>query len=129
DAKGDYAEAYIDRAIAYYARNGSGDLEKALADLNDAIRYGPSSQRAYYNRGLVYIRLDQRERWEDDLERALRIAPDYWIADHALCWGYALDELPEQAMPHCDVAREQDASGSTLDGRGLALAELGRLEE
>jgi tetratricopeptide (TPR) repeat protein len=129
DAKSNYAEAYINRAIAYYARNQSGDLEKMVADLNDAIRYAPTSHRAYYNRGLAYIRLDQRVLWVADLDHALQLAPEYWLANHAFCWGYALDEMPEEAMPHCDIARDHDASGSTLDGRGLALAEMGRLEE
>jgi hypothetical protein len=67
--------------------------------------------------------------WEADLDRTLQLAPDYWLAHHAFCWGYALDEMPEEAMPHCNIAHDHDASGSTLDGRGLALAEMGRLEE
>jgi tetratricopeptide (TPR) repeat protein len=124
-----YAEAYINRAIAYYARNDEGDLDASVTDLSLAIRYSPTSFRAYYNRGLAYIRLDRQERWIADLNKALEIEPAFWVAHHALCWGYALDALPEEALPYCSEAVAQDSSGSTRDGRGLVLAQLNRLDE
>lgn len=127
--KQNYAEAYINRAIAYYARNGEGDLDNSIQDLTEAIRYSPTSYRAYYNRGLAYIRRDQQEQWVADLENALKIAPDFWLSYHALCWGYALDQMPVEGLPHCDEAVGRDPSGSTRDGRGLILAELDRLDE
>lgn len=127
--KSNYAEAYINRAIAYYARHGEGDLEASVADLTAAIQYNSASYRAFYNRGLSFIRLDKPDRWIADLTRALELSPTFWVANHALCWGYALDQMAEDAMPHCDEAVANDASGSTRDARGLALAELGRLDE
>ena len=127
--KSNYAEAYINRAIAYYARNGEGDLDASVDDLTSAIRYNPLSYRAFYNRGLSYIRLDKPERWIADLRRALELAPTFWVSNHALCWGYALDEQAEDALPYCDEAVANDASGSTRDARGLVLVELGRLDE
>jgi tetratricopeptide (TPR) repeat protein len=129
EVKGNYAEAYINRAIAYYARKGEGDLEKSVDDLTTAIRFSPNSYRAYYNRGLSYIRIKQRAQWISDLNRALELAPNFWVSHHALCWGYALDQLPEEGLPHCDEAVASDASGSTRDGRGLILAQMGRLDE
>jgi hypothetical protein len=78
---------------------------------------------------LAYIRLDKQEEWIADLEETLVIAPTFWVAHHALCWGYALDAMPEEALAHCDAAVEQDALGSTRDARGLVLAQLGRLDE
>jgi tetratricopeptide (TPR) repeat protein len=124
-----YAEAYVNRGVAYSARNGDDDIEAAIDDFSAAIQYNPQAYLAYYNRGLAYIRLDQQELWLADLGEALTIAPTYWAAHHALCWGYALDEMPEEALPHCDEAVSHDASGSTREARGLALAELGRLDE
>ena len=129
EAQEEYTQAYINRAIAYYARNGSGDLEASLADSTTALRYSPLSFHAYYNRGLAYIRLAQQADWEHDLNRALEIAPQHWATHHALCWGYALEQEPETGLPHCDEAANHDSSGSTLDGRGLIFAQLGRLDE
>jgi tetratricopeptide (TPR) repeat protein len=129
EAKSNYAEAYINRGIAYYARDDEGDLDESIADLTSAIRYNPSAYRAYYNRGLSYIRLDQKERWVADLNKALELAPTFWVAHHALCWGYALDSMPEDGLSHCDEALANDDSGSVQDGRGLIMAELGRLDE
>jgi tetratricopeptide (TPR) repeat protein len=133
-AKSDYTEAYINRAIAYYARDAytresEEDLDAAIDDLAAAIRYNAKAYRAYYNRGLIYIRLDQQEQWVADLEEAYALEPAFWLAQHALCWGYALDALPEEGLLHCDEAASHDTSGSTRDGRGLVLAQLGRLDE
>ncbi|MCC6456568.1 MAG: tetratricopeptide repeat protein [Caldilineaceae bacterium] len=124
-----YTEAYVNRGVAYNARNDEGDIDAAIDDFSAAIRFNPKSYLAYYNRGLAYIRLDQQPLWIADLEKALVIAPAYWPSHHALCWGYALDEMPEAGLPHCDEAVSQDASGSTREARGLVLAELGRTDE
>jgi tetratricopeptide (TPR) repeat protein len=129
DAESNYVKAYTNRAIAYYARNGEGDLDAAIADSTTAIEYSPTAYRAYYNRGLAYIKLGSQDQWVADLNKALEIAPDFWVTHHALCWGYALDQMPEEGLAHCDEAVKKDPSGSTRDGRGLILAQLGRLEE
>jgi tetratricopeptide (TPR) repeat protein len=127
--KSNYAEALINRAIAYYARNGDDDLDASITDLTAAIRYSPTSYRAYYNRGLAYIRLDKQERWLADLRKTLQLAPSFWVAHHALCWGYALEGMAEEGLPHCEEAARADASGSTRDGRALVMVQLGHLEE
>jgi tetratricopeptide (TPR) repeat protein len=127
--KGNYAEALINRAIAYYARSGDDDLDASVTDLTAAIHYNPTSYRAYYNRGLAYIRLDKQERWIADLQKTLQLAPSFWVAHHALCWGYALDSLPNEGLAHCDEAARADTSGSTRDGRALVMAQLGNLDE
>ena len=127
--KANYGDAYINRGIAYFARNVGDDLDAAIADFTAAIERDENSYRGYYNRGLVYIRKDLQEKWVADLEAALTAAPTYWPAHHALCWGYALDAMPEEGLPHCEEAVSQDASGSTRDARGLVLAQLDRLDE
>lgn len=129
EVRSDHADAHINRAIAYYGRNLEGDMDAALDDLTQVIERDPKSYRAYYNRGLAHIRLDKQEEWVADLEEALRIAPTFWTAHHALCWGYALGAMPEEGLAHCDAAVEQDSSGSMREGRGLVLAQLGRLDE
>jgi tetratricopeptide (TPR) repeat protein len=57
------------RAIAYYNRGNSyhanGDLDRAIADYNEAIRLDPESAQAYVNRGNSY-------HVNGDLDRAIR---------------------------------------------------------
>lgn len=124
-----YVEALVNRGIVYFTRAAPDDFGLALGDFREALRLDARAYRALYNRGLTYIRLDQRAEWEQDLLAALAIAPDFWLIDHALCWGYALDNDPADALPHCDKAAAHDPTGSVLDARGLILAELGRLDE
>ena len=45
------AVAYNNRGIAYAAK---GDLDRAIADFNEAIRLDPKDATAYTNRGLTY---------------------------------------------------------------------------
>src|SRR5690606_1820296 len=117
------------RGIALQARNGENDVQAAIDDFSAAIQLEPKAYLAYYNRGLAYIRLDQQEWWMADLEKALILAPAYWLSHHALCWGYALDMLPEEGIDHCDAAVSHDSSGSTREARGLVLAELGQMDD
>jgi tetratricopeptide (TPR) repeat protein len=127
--KDDYTEAYINRAIAYYTRDGEGDMEASLNDLDKAIQVSPTSYRAYYNRGLAYIHLNDQAHWVADLEKSLQLEPSFWVSHHALCWGYALAMMPDEALPHCEEAVRNDPSGSTRDAHGLAMTEAGRLDE
>ena len=129
DAQASYAEAYVNRGVAYYTRNGDDDLTLALADFDSAIRYSPDLVRAYYNRGLAHIRANHPEQWEADLLHTLALQPEYWAAHYALCWGYALDSRPQEALPHCDVVAEVDSSGASSDAHGLVMAQLGRYDE
>ena len=55
--------------------------------------------------------------------------PEAGSAHNALCWGYALDGEPDAALPHCDRALALGLDRSVRDGRGIALAQLGRLDE
>jgi tetratricopeptide (TPR) repeat protein len=122
-------EPLINRGIAYYTRNQPGDLALALADFDTAIARDSQSLGGYYNRGLARIRANDRAGWEADLTRARELRPDYTSAIYALCWGYALDNLPEQGLPYCEAVVAEDASDYSRDARGLINAELGRLEE
>jgi len=128
-ARPGYVEALINRGIAYYIRNEEGDLTHAIQDLDAATTLAPDDYRPFFNRGLARIRAADGSDWAGDLSRSLALAPDYWQAHYALCWGYALDNQPEQGREHCDLALAQDSSGAAGDARCLILAELGLLAE
>jgi tetratricopeptide (TPR) repeat protein len=147
-----YANAFLNRGIAYYERNRAqgapGDQRLAVLDFNQVVALNPRTERGYYHRALAHIRAgtpplnppqpggDARgprglpgEDWEADLRQTLAITPTYASAYNAFCWGYALAQQPEKALPHCDQAVALDPSGASQDGRGIALAQLGRYEE
>jgi tetratricopeptide (TPR) repeat protein len=128
-----YASAYLNRGIAYYERNQPDDQRLAVLDFNEVIALNPRNERGYYHRALAHIRAGPSglpsEEWIADLRQTLAITPSYASVYNAFCWGYALAQQPETALPHCDQAAALDPSGSSQDGRGIALAQLGRHDE
>jgi tetratricopeptide (TPR) repeat protein len=122
-------DALINRGIAFYTRNQPGDVARAMADFDAALAQDSRSLKGYYNRGVARIRAGNSPGWESDLARALELQPDYMDAIYALCWGYALDNLPDKGLSYCETATAADTSGYSRDARGLVYAELGRLEE
>ena len=91
-ASGDAGIAACDRAIAsgkFTGRNLSylyndrgflrmqqGELDKALADLDEAIRIDASNLFAFWNRGAVYGARGDLERAREDFSEALALNPD-----------------------------------------------------
>ncbi len=89
---GDDALAACDRAIAggkfagrelsyLYSDRGflrmqKGDLDRALADLNEAARIDSSNFYAFWNRGAVYAARSDYGRAQEDLTTALALNPD-----------------------------------------------------
>jgi tetratricopeptide (TPR) repeat protein/transcriptional regulator with XRE-family HTH domain len=124
-----YANAYLNRGIAYYERRGPEDVALAIADFDRFIQMQPRDHRGYYHRALAKIRAQRADEWVADLQETLTISPTYGAAYNALCWGHALAQQPETALPYCDRAYELDRSGASRDGRGMALAQLGRYAE
>ena len=64
-------------ALAHRGRvwKEQGDYEKALADLNEAIRLDPDRPAYFSNRGMVYDRLEEYDRAIGDYNEALRRDP------------------------------------------------------
>lgn len=120
-----FSDAFLNRGIAYYERNQPGDLDHANADMTAALARSPNSYRVYFNRGLLNIRRDDPQ-WQSDLTRALQRNPGYAPIHSALCWGYALDEEPEEALPHCQEALSLDPAANVHDSLGIVYAQLGR---
>jgi tetratricopeptide (TPR) repeat protein len=128
-----YADAHLNRGIAFYERNGLSDIDQAdidlaVIDLDKAVELSPTGSRAAFNRGLARLRRGD-DNWADDFEQILVDEPVSAGAYNALCWGYALEQRSEQALVHCDVAIELGLTDTVYDGRGIALAQLGRYDE
>lgn len=95
-ASGDVAMSACTRAIASGRYRGTdlaplhnmrgtnwrakGELDRAFADLDEAIRLDPNYSIAYYNRGLVWRDKGDLDRAIADYTEAIRLNPKYAIA-------------------------------------------------
>jgi hypothetical protein len=76
--KPDYAEAYNDRAFAYYLKR---DFERAIADYTRAIELRPNYPKAYNSRGVVYMAGGYgAAKSVPDFDRAIELKPDFRYA-------------------------------------------------
>jgi lipoprotein NlpI len=68
-----------DLAKAYYTRGtefgNAGNAERAIADLDMAIKLDPKLVPAYYNRALVLSNRDEHDRAIADYDEAIRLSP------------------------------------------------------
>src|SRR3974390_854122 len=76
----------------------AGELDRALADSNEAIRLAPNQARAYANRGDVYRQQGDLERALADLDEALRLDP-------TLTAAYTNRGLTHEARGNIEQAR------------------------
>ncbi len=68
---------YIQRGAAWYDKN---QYDKAIADLNEAIRLDPTYAIAYNNRGVAWQHKKEYDKAIADLNEAIRLEPTYAIA-------------------------------------------------
>ncbi len=120
--------ALNNRGVCYFNRRAEGDLPRAVADLDEAIGLSPDFASAQFNLGLALLAqgAEERERGIAALRRAQALAPDAPGPHNALCWEYALQSRPAEALPHCDQAAALDPTPLSRDSRGVVYALLGR---
>ncbi|MEZ4868435.1 MAG: hypothetical protein R3C14_44310 [Caldilineaceae bacterium] len=126
DFKADYLKAYLNRGIAYYERDGADDMAAAIQDFSHILAVEPENYMAYFHRGLAYIRAGEPTAWQVDFQKVLELNPAYAQAYNGLCWGYALAQAPETALPFCDEAVTHDPTGASHDSRALVYVQLDR---
>ena len=122
----DLATAYANRGNAYLQRGLDGDLERAQGEFNRAIELDPDSPMAFFNRGLVFSAIGDLERSIADLRRAQELNPLDYTVNNTLCWQLGVHRQPEEALPYCDLALQEDPGNLALDSRGLVYAVMGR---
>jgi tetratricopeptide (TPR) repeat protein len=64
---------YMNRGVLYYG--GRHEFDKAIADLDEAIRLDPRNGRAFSNRGWVLGQQGQYQRSIADLDIAIKLTP------------------------------------------------------
>src|SRR5262249_3433579 len=100
-----YAIALTNRGQAHQQ---AGDYDRAIADLDEAIRINPNSATAFNQRGLAHLRAGRSARAVDDFEQALRLDPNHadalrnrrlGLGDHrAAAGGRAAGEMRPDAQ-------------------------------
>jgi tetratricopeptide (TPR) repeat protein len=76
---GKSAKAYSVRgAIA----NAQGDLDRALADMGEAIRRDPGQMEYLNARGLLFLRIKAFDQARKDFDDAIRVAPGVLLSDN-----------------------------------------------
>jgi tetratricopeptide (TPR) repeat protein len=68
------AIAFSNRGSSYGAK---GDFDRAIADLDQAIRLKPDYVHAYFNRGGVHQKMGDYDRAIDDYDQAIRLESDF----------------------------------------------------
>ena len=122
----DLATAYANRGNAYLQRGLDGDLERAQGEFNRVIELDPDSPMAFFNRGLVFSAIGDLERSIADLRRAQELDPLDYTVNNTLCWQLGVRRQPEEALPYCELALQEDPGSLALDSRGLVYAVMGR---
>jgi lipoprotein NlpI len=89
-AKND-AIACNNRGLAY---RDKGDLDRAVADFNEAIRLDPEFALAYNNRGLAYRDKGEFDRAIADFNEAIRLEPKFAVAFNSR--GFTYDRKGER---------------------------------
>lgn len=122
-----------DKAVAYNNRGNvlrdRGDLDRAIADFNAAIRLEPKSADAYIDRGIARYRRGDLDRAIADYDQAILLDPDdaYAHNDRGLAWSARGD--PDRAIADYDRAIRLDPNtAAAYTNRGLAWEDKGDLD-
>ena len=126
EIQNDFAAAYANRGNVYLQRGLDGDLERSLDEFTRAIELDPDSPMAFFNRGLVHSAIGDMEMSIADLRRAQELDPSDFNVNNTLCWQLGVQRRPEEALPFCELALQEDPDGQARDSRGLVYALMGR---
>ncbi|WP_341531444.1 tetratricopeptide repeat-containing serine protease family protein (plasmid) [Nostoc sp. UHCC 0302] len=118
------------KADDFYIQAGDkykkGDLQGALADLNQAIKINPNFANAYNNRGVVRDELGDKQGAITDLNQAIKINPNFANAYNNRGNTHALLGDKQRAIADYNQAIKINPNlADAYNNRGLARAQLG----
>jgi len=120
------SEATYNRGNAYAS---IGELDRAIADYDQAIQLNPAMARAFDNRGLAYSEKDQFERAVADYDEAIRLNPNSAAAFHNRCWAQVALGHTRDALSDCNESlRIEPQDAGTLRTRGFAYLKAGAFD-
>ncbi|MBI5368073.1 MAG: protein kinase [Planctomycetes bacterium] len=122
-----FPEAYVSLGKSYF---GLGNLEAALAQLDEAVRYGPNYPDAYEARGVTRLRFGKNAGALADGERLLAVGGDRELGLYLRTVALArLGRFPEAQALSAQHARELPDSVMAAMARADLLLEQDRLDE
>ncbi|MGQ0584104.1 MAG: tetratricopeptide repeat protein [Reyranella sp.] len=107
----------------------SSDLDRALADFNDAVRLAPQSAFALHMRGHIYFRKKDYVRAIADLDEAIRLDPsfaDAWFERGTIHRGK--DDIDRAIADWNEAIRLNPKYVSAIYGRGFAYQVKGEYD-
>jgi tetratricopeptide (TPR) repeat protein len=112
------ATAFNNRGVAYASKR---QLDRAIQDLDQAIRINPSDALAFGNRGNYYAVKRQYDRAIQDYDQAIRINPNFAKAFYNRGRAYAYKRQYDRAIQDYDQAiRINPHEHNALRARNLA---------
>ena len=116
-----------DRGLAY---NKKGQPDKAIKDLNEAIRLKPDFTVAFIARGVAYYKKGQYDQAIKDLNEAIRLKPDFAVAFIARGLAYDQKGQYDRAIKDYDEAIRLDPkNAAAFTNRGSAYDEKGQPDQ
>ena len=119
--------AFNNRGNAYYTK---GDLDRAIADYNEAIRLDPKDDNAFYDRGTVYNSKGNYDHAVADLNEALRLNPKNALAFNNRGSVYYREADYDRAIAdYSEAIRLNPNDAVAFNNRGLAYGWKGDDEQ
>src|SRR3954464_12755476 len=95
------ALAYSNRGVEWKAK---GDLAKAVADFDEAIKADPAQSAAFNNRGIAYAAMASYDKAIADYDAAIKLNPDYASALNNRGLAYFNNGQHQRAITDYDAA-------------------------
>jgi len=106
------------------------DFDRAIADLDQAVRLDPTLSRAFYNRGAAEMAKGQEAKGLADIDHALVLNPEDMTALEGRAKYYlSKGDLARARADFAAAERLAPANTSLLQGRAAAYEETGHFEE
>ncbi len=125
------AEAHEGRAYGHFKL---GDLDRAIADLDEAIRFDPDDAALYANRGILYSSKGDFEQAMTNADKAIRLDPEHAPAYDVQANVFFRRRKFEQAIAAYGRAIGIDPNSYLLSpllyyNRGTALAKMRQFDQ
>ena len=120
------AAAFNNRGVAYRYK---GENDRALQDINQAIRLNPNAANHYNNRGIIYRMKGEYDRAINDYDEAIWLKNDYPAAFYNRAITYTEKGEYDKALSDFEIVLGFDAKNAfALYGRGMARLKMGETE-
>lgn len=120
------AAAFNNRGVAYRYK---GENDRALQDINQAIRLDPNAANHYNNRGIIYRMKGEYDRAISDYDEAIWLKNDYPAAFYNRAITYSEKREYDKALADFEIVLRFDAKNAfALYGRGMMRLKKGETD-